>query len=174
MQNRHSLIKGKVMKNKLATGNFKTPIVLTVLVLLFISMVLIVNRSDNDHSEQIRKTETPMQDEHDSHNHTSHSAVSDKGDDHTHMANHTDNTADTNNATDTDNNSTMPRHQDMLTEEMKEAIRGKLLFHGPMEVIEHPDGRIELPSNGRFTQMPVAVKMPDGTIQIKEYSSLPE
>lgn len=66
------------------------------------------------------------------------------------------------------------RHQDMLTDEMKQAIRDKLLFHGKMEVIQHPDGRIELPSNGRFTQMPVAVEMPDGSIQIKEYSSLPE
>lgn len=68
----------------------------------------------------------------------------------------------------------IPRHQDMLSEEMKQAIRDKLFFHGPREVIEHPDGRIELPLNGRFTQIPVAVKMPDGTIQIKEYSSLPE
>ena len=67
-----------------------------------------------------------------------------------------------------------PRHQDMLTDEMKQAIRDKLLFHGKMEVIQHPEGRFELPSNGRFTQVPVAVKMPDGTIQIKEYSSLPE
>lgn len=67
-----------------------------------------------------------------------------------------------------------PRHQDMLTDDMKQAIRDKLLFHGKMEVIQHPDGRIELPTNGRFTQMPVAVEMPDGSIQIKEYSSLPE
>jgi hypothetical protein len=68
----------------------------------------------------------------------------------------------------------IPRHQDMLSEEMKQAIRDKLLFHGPMDVIKHPDGSIELPSNGRFTQMPVAVEMPDGSIKIKEYSSLPE
>ncbi|MGK0247622.1 MAG: hypothetical protein ACI910_000346 [Oleispira sp.] len=66
------------------------------------------------------------------------------------------------------------RHEDMLSEEMKQAIRDKLLFHGSMEVIQHPDGSIELPSNGRFTQMPVAVEMPDGSIQIKEYSKLPE
>lgn len=65
------------------------------------------------------------------------------------------------------------RHQDMLSEEMKQTIRDKLLLHGPMEVIHHPDGRIELPSNGRFTQIPVAVQMPDGSIQIKEYSTLP-
>lgn len=67
-----------------------------------------------------------------------------------------------------------PRHIDMLTEEMKQSIRDKLLQHGPMEVIHHPDGRIELPSNGRFTQMPVAVEMPDGSIVIKEYSELPQ
>jgi hypothetical protein len=66
------------------------------------------------------------------------------------------------------------RHEDLLSEEMKQAIRDKLLFHGSMAVIEHPDGSIELPSNGRFTQMPVAVEMPDGSIQIKEYSALPE
>ncbi|MFT6113711.1 MAG: hypothetical protein ACJA10_000644 [Oleispira sp.] len=66
------------------------------------------------------------------------------------------------------------RHEDMLSEEMKQAIRDKLLFHGSMDVIKHPDGSIELPSNGRFTQMPVAVEMPDGSIQIKEYSKLPE
>jgi len=68
----------------------------------------------------------------------------------------------------------MPRHQDMLSKDMKQAIRDKLLFHGPMKVIYHPDGRVELPSNGRFTQMPVAVEMPDGSIEIKEYSVLPE
>jgi hypothetical protein len=65
-------------------------------------------------------------------------------------------------------------HEDRLSQEMKQAIRDKLLFHGPVEVIKHPDGSIELPSNGRFTQMPVAVEMPDGSIQIKEYSVLPE
>jgi hypothetical protein len=83
-------------------------------------------------------------------------------------SNHTDNHSQA----DTDNKAV--RHEDLLTEEMKQAIRDKLLFHGSMEVIEHPDGSIELPSNGRFTQMPVAVEMPDGTIQIKEYSTLPE
>jgi hypothetical protein len=65
-------------------------------------------------------------------------------------------------------------HEDRLSQEMKQAIRDQLLFHGPVEVIKHPDGSIELPSNGRFTQMPVAVEMPDGSIQIKEYSVLPE
>lgn len=74
---------------------------------------------------------------------------------------------------DADQENAMPRHQDMLTEEMKQGIRDQLLFHGPMETIENADGSVELQSNGRFTQMPVAVKMPDGTIQIKEYSKLP-
>lgn len=74
---------------------------------------------------------------------------------------------------DADQENAMPRHQDMLTEEMKQGIRDQLLFHGPMETIENADGSVELQSNGRFTQMPVAVKMPDGKIQIKEYSKLP-
>lgn len=81
---------------------------------------------------------------------------------------------ETHNPLDTAPDNTMPRHEDMLSEDMKQAIRDKLLFHGPMEVIEHPDGSIELPSKGRFTQMPVAVEMPDGSIQIKEYSVLPK
>lgn len=66
------------------------------------------------------------------------------------------------------------RHQDMLSEEMKQDIRDKLLLHGPMKVIKHSDGSLELPSNGRFTQIPVAVEMPDGSFQIKEYTVLPE
>ncbi len=66
------------------------------------------------------------------------------------------------------------RHIDMLSEEMKQSIRDKLFHHGPKDVIERDDGTIILPSNGRFTQMPVAVEMPDGTIKIQEYSVLPE
>ncbi len=66
------------------------------------------------------------------------------------------------------------RHVDMLSEDMKQAIRDKLLHHSPKEVIYHNDGRIELPSKGRYTQMPVAVQMPDGSIKIQEYSVLPE
>lgn len=64
-------------------------------------------------------------------------------------------------------------HLDQLSPEMKQAIRDKLLLHGPMKVIQHADGSFELPSNGRFTQMPVAVQMPDGSIQIREYSQIP-
>ncbi|MEH6343762.1 MAG: hypothetical protein V7785_01635 [Bermanella sp.] len=66
------------------------------------------------------------------------------------------------------------RHIDMLSEEMKQSIRDKLFHHGPKDVIKRDDGTIILPSNGRFTQMPVAVEMPDGTIKIQEYSVLPE
>lgn len=65
-------------------------------------------------------------------------------------------------------------HLNQLSPEMKQAIKDKLLLHGPMEVIQHPDGSFELPSNGRFTQMPVAVQMPDGSIQIREYSHIPD
>lgn len=68
----------------------------------------------------------------------------------------------------------MPRHQDMLSEEMKQAIRDQLILHGPKETFEKPDGTVVLPSEGRSTQVTVAVQMPDGTIQIREYSELPE
>lgn len=64
-------------------------------------------------------------------------------------------------------------HFDQLTPEMQQALKDSLLLEGPMETITHSDGSIELPANGRFTQMPVAVEMPDGTIQIKEYSVIP-
>lgn len=142
------------MKN-VAESKFKKPMILTLLVILVIAVVLILNSSEHEHSEQDHKTELLMQTEHNLHNHVNHSAVADKKDA-------------------SSSKDAMPRHQDMLTEEMKQGIRDKLFFHGPKEVIQHPDGRMELPSNGRFTQMPVAVKMPDGTIQIKEYSSIPE
>ena len=65
-------------------------------------------------------------------------------------------------------------HFDQLSPEMKQAIKDKLLLNGPMETILHPNGRVELPSHGRFTQMPVAVKMPDGSVQIREYSHIPD
>jgi hypothetical protein len=156
--------------NKVVASKFNKPMVLimvlALLVLLLMVVALVFNKAGHE-------SELPVQTEHDLHDHASHSVESstvesNQVDDHAHMA------GDANNADDSSNNDAMPRHQDMLTEEMKQAIRDKLFFHGPKEVIKHPDGRIELPSNGRFTQMPVAVKMPDGTIQIKEYSSLPE
>jgi hypothetical protein len=68
----------------------------------------------------------------------------------------------------------VPRHQDMLSEEMKQGIRDQLFQHGEKRTITKPDGTVIMPSDGRFTQVPVAVEMPDGTIQIKEYSELPE
>lgn len=68
----------------------------------------------------------------------------------------------------------VPRHQDQLSEEMKQSIRDQLFQHGPKRTIERPDGTVIMPSDGRFTQVPVAVQMPDGTIQIKEYSELPK
>ena len=66
------------------------------------------------------------------------------------------------------------RHQDMLSEEMKQAIRAQLFQHGEKRTISRPDGTVIMPSDGRFTQVPVAVEMPDGSIQIKEYSELPK
>lgn len=61
-----------------------------------------------------------------------------------------------------------------LSPEMKESLRKMLFQHGPKTTIQHPDGRIEMPMNGRYTQMPVAIQKPDGTIVIREYSVVPE
>jgi len=65
-------------------------------------------------------------------------------------------------------------HFDQMSPEMQQALKDSLLLEGPMETITHPDGKIELPANGRFTQMPVAVEMPDGSIEIREYSQIPK
>ena len=65
-------------------------------------------------------------------------------------------------------------HFDQLTPEMKQALKEKLLLEGPMETHIRQNGLIELPSNGRFTQIPVAIQMPDGSIKIREYSVLPD
>lgn len=65
-------------------------------------------------------------------------------------------------------------HFDRLTPEMQQAVKDSLLLEGPMKTHKRPDGTIVLPSNGRFTQMPVAVQMPDGSIQIREYSVVPK
>ncbi|MCP5326469.1 MAG: hypothetical protein H7A09_09135 [Oceanospirillaceae bacterium] len=61
-----------------------------------------------------------------------------------------------------------------LSPEMKESLRKMLFQHGPKTTITHPDGTIEMPMNGRYTQMPVAIQKPDGTIVIREYSVVPE
>lgn len=67
-----------------------------------------------------------------------------------------------------------PRHIDMLSDEMKQSIRGQLLQHGPKKTFTKPDGTVVLPASGRATQVSVAVQMPDGSIQIREYTELPE
>lgn len=84
-------------------------------------------------------------------------------------------------ATNSDANSQPPApgktgnpHFDQLSPEMQQAVKDSLLLEGPMKAHKRPDGTIVLPSNGRFTQMPVAVQMPDGSIQIREYSVVPK
>lgn len=86
----------------------------------------------------------------------------------------------TNNQTVPAQSSTVPSgktgnpHFDQMSPEMQQALKDSLLLEGPMETITHPDGSVELPANGRFTQMPVAVEMPDGSIVIREYSQIPK
>jgi len=65
-------------------------------------------------------------------------------------------------------------HYDQLSPEMQKALKESLLLEGPKETYTRADGSVVLPSNGRFTQMPVAVQMPDGTIKIQEYSNIPK
>ncbi len=65
-------------------------------------------------------------------------------------------------------------HFDQLSPEMQQALKDSLLLEGPMETHTRADGTIVLPANGRFTQMPVAVEMPDGSIEIREYSVVPK
>ena len=64
-------------------------------------------------------------------------------------------------------------HYDQMSPEVKEALKNSLLLENPVEEIIRPDGITEIRSSGRFSQMPVAVQMPDGTIQIREYSEVP-
>jgi hypothetical protein len=65
-------------------------------------------------------------------------------------------------------------HLDQLSPEMKQSLRETLLFNAPIETVERPDGSVIMNTNGRVTHMPVAVQMPDGSIQIKEYSYIPD
>jgi hypothetical protein len=65
-------------------------------------------------------------------------------------------------------------HLDQISPEMREKIRAKLLFHAPIDTIKGDDGFVLMNPNGRYTQMPVAVQMPDGSITVKEYSYIPE
>ena len=154
------------------TEKLKQPQVLIGLVILLISVIFIA-LSWNGSEIRVDKADEEINTESASQSATDLKAAK-KATGHAHDINDTVNGSTEAASANKTAEDKLPRHQDMLSEDMKQAIRDKLLFHGPMEVIEHPDGRIELPSNGRFTQMPVAVEMPDGTIQIKEYSSLPD
>lgn len=61
-----------------------------------------------------------------------------------------------------------------LSPQMKQALKDKLLHHGPKTITKDDNGRIRLDSAGRYTNMPVAVRQADGSIKIKEYSVVPE
>ena len=66
------------------------------------------------------------------------------------------------------------QHIDMLTLEMKQSLRDQLIQHGSRETFTKADGTVVLPADGRATQVSVAVQMPDGSIQIREYSEIPD
>lgn len=66
------------------------------------------------------------------------------------------------------------KHFDQMTPEMQQALKESLLLENPSTTIDGQNGTVILPSQGRFTQMPVAVQMPDGSIQIREYSEIPK
>jgi len=83
-------------------------------------------------------------------------------------------TADQNNMREKVKSLTGNAHYDQMSPEVKEALKNSLLLENPVEEIIRPDGITEIRSNGRFSQMPVAVQMPDGTIQIREYSEVPK
>lgn len=61
-----------------------------------------------------------------------------------------------------------------LTPEMKQAVNDKLLHNAPLDIQKDANGRTRLNHNGRFTSVPVAIKQPDGSIKIKEYSHIPK
>ncbi len=65
-------------------------------------------------------------------------------------------------------------HFDQLSPKMQQSLKDSLLLEGPRETYTLDNGTVILPAKDRFTQMPVAVRMPDGTIQIKEYSYIPK
>lgn len=65
-------------------------------------------------------------------------------------------------------------HYEKVDDEVKQALRQGLLHEAPIEVIEQSEGRIKIPSNGRFTQAPVAVTKDDGSVSIKEYATAPQ
>ena len=65
-------------------------------------------------------------------------------------------------------------HLEKLSPEVKQAVKDKLLHSEPLDIHKDKKGRTILRSNGRFTQMPVAVKNEDGSVTIKEYSHIPD
>ncbi|MFT5593285.1 MAG: hypothetical protein ACI8SR_001657 [Oceanicoccus sp.] len=65
-------------------------------------------------------------------------------------------------------------HLDHLSPEMKQSIKDKLFHHGPKTVTKDSKGRLCLDQTGRYVNMPVAVRKADGTIEIKEYSVIPD
>jgi hypothetical protein len=65
-------------------------------------------------------------------------------------------------------------HLDQLSPKMKQAIRNKLYHHNTKEAVIDNSGGTLVPMNGKYVQIPVAVQMPDGSIEIKEYSYIPE
>ena len=65
-------------------------------------------------------------------------------------------------------------HASKMSPPVKEALKQGLLLESSMDVVELPDGRVKLPSNGRFTQMPVAVTEEDGSISVREYVTAPQ
>ena len=143
-------------------------LILVALAILFMAVLVAAYRtnSENHESNHINVSVNPSA--HNERSHSGHRLNKDQ--------NGVDEMDDINGMVknDTVGEQNIPRHEDMLSEEIKQSIREKLLLEGPMEVIHHPDGSIELPANGRFTQMPVAVKRADGSIEIKEYSTLAE
>lgn len=65
-------------------------------------------------------------------------------------------------------------HYEQLSPEVKQALKNSLLLENDTETFTKDDGTVVLPVNGRATQVTVAVQMPDGSIQIKEYSNIPK
>jgi hypothetical protein len=148
------------------TEKLKQPLILVGLVILMVAVIAIVTSGSDlttDSSDRAGE-EVKME-----------SALKT---DHVHTPNGTNKgstgAATANNAASGTAQDKVPRHQDMLNEEMKQAIRDDLILHGPQETFEKPDGTVVLPSSGRSTQVSVAVQMPDGSIQIREYSELPK
>ena len=65
-------------------------------------------------------------------------------------------------------------HLDHLSPQMKQAVKDTLFHHGPKTITKDNQGRIRMDHAGRYVNMPVAVRKADGTIEIKEYSVIPD